>query len=231
MNIPNKISVSWNSATSAFALAMSITVAHAQQVSPTIAEFTKRARGTIEVTNISKEPKIVSCAAQGFDPDERGAAHPHAMPSGLNVRLSSGRIELPGNGTRQISFDATSASSPAWFLMTCSFVPVQRSAGLTIAMDVSSIVVIHDNDFNANQVLLHARHVGEKVELELTNNGPGLARVNAGEVIGHRTKAEFGTFLLYPHQRRVTQVDWKQSAPPESVRVQIGKKHLETAVN
>ncbi len=207
------------------------TVVHAQQVSPTVAEFTKKARGTIQVTNVSKEPKIVSCAAQGFDADEHGAAHAHPLDSGLHVRLSTGRIELPADGTRQISFDATPAVTPAWFMVTCQFVPVQRNAGLNIALDVSSIVVVRDKQFDTDGVALKAQREGDKVRIEVTNSGTGLARVDSGQVIGHRAQADLGTFLLYPHQRRLVLTDWKQSVPPNSVRIQIGKKRMETAVN
>jgi len=47
-------------------LASACTGTQAQQVSPTLAEFTKRARGTVEVTNVGNEPRLVSCRPQGF---------------------------------------------------------------------------------------------------------------------------------------------------------------------
>jgi len=206
------------------------TIAYAQQMSPTISEFNKKARGTVVARNVSDTPRLVSCSAQGFDVDEHGAAHPHAVDPALNVRISTGRFELGPNASRQISFDATPGLAPAWFLVTCRFVPVQRGAGLTVVMEISSIVIIYGNQLDPGDVDVSARRAGDMVEVEVENHGAGLARVDSGAILGHRKQAEVGTFILYPHQKRLVDADWKETIAPESVRIQIGKKRLETPV-
>jgi hypothetical protein len=40
-----------------------------------------------------------------------------------------------------------------------------------------------------------------------------------------------GTFILFPHQKRLVEADWKETTMPETVRIQIGKKRLEAPVN
>ena len=76
----------------ALALAAACARVQAQQVSPVIQEFDKKARGTVQVTNISDAPKFVSCRAQGFDPDEHGAPHPHPLDAAMNVRIAAERV-------------------------------------------------------------------------------------------------------------------------------------------
>jgi len=215
----------------ALALAVACAQARAQQMSPVIMEFDKKARGAVHVANTGDTPKIVSCHAQGFDPDEHGAPQSHPLDKALNVRIASERVMLPPQSSRQISFDATPAIVPAWFLVTCQFAPVERGKGMTVVMVISSIVIIHGGQLNPQDVALSARRVGAAVEVTVKNNGSELARVDSGAVIGHRKQADLGTFLLYPHQKRLVKADWKETTPPETVRIQIGKNRLEAVVN
>jgi hypothetical protein len=80
-------------------------------------------------------------------------------------------------------------------------------------------------------VAVSAKRAGAKVEVEVKNNGSGLARVSSGEVHGHSKHADMGTFILFPHQKRLVEADWKETTMPETVRIQIGKKRLEAPVN
>jgi hypothetical protein len=211
-------------------LASACTGAQAQQLSPTLAEFTRRARGTVEVANVGNEPRLVSCRPQGFDTDEHGAARPHPLDPALNVRITSERVELAPGASRQISFDASPAQTPAWFLLTCRFIPAERGAGLTVAMEISSIVIIHGGNLDPRDVTLSAHREGPRVQVEVDNNSLGLARVDSGEIVGHRKQADLGTFILYPHQKRLLQADWNEANPPETVRIQIGRKRLQATV-
>ncbi len=214
-----------------FGIASVCAGAQAQQVSPVLSEFNKKARGAVQIVNTSDAPKFVSCRPQGFDPDEHGGPRPHAPEAALNVRIASERVLLGPHDSRQISFDATPAAPPAWFLVTCLFTPVQRKPGLTVAMEVSSIVIVHAGQLDINDVLLSAKLIGTKVEIVVKNNGSGLARVDSGKVVGHRKEADLNSFILYPHQLRAVEAEWKESSPPETVRIQIGKKRFEAPVN
>ena len=78
---------------------------------------------------------------------------------------------------------------------------------------------------------LSAKHVGSKVLVEVKNNGSGLAQVTAGEVRGRRKQVDLNDFVLFPHQTRLVEADWKEPTPPETARLQIGKKRLEAPVN
>lgn len=205
---------------------------HAQGISPIIQEFNKKARGTIQVANLSNVPKLVSCKAQGFEPDEHGSLQFHPLDEALFVRINSSREVVPANSSRQISFDATPAALPAWFAVTCRLTPLERSPGLTIALELSSIVIINGGHVDLHDLALSARHVGGKVEVEIKNNGSGLAHVNSSEVLGPNNHTDIGTFLLFPQQKRKVEIDWKfGAASPETVRIQIGKIKLEAPVN
>lgn len=212
------------------ALVAICTPTNAQQVSPTIAEFTKKARGAVQITNIGTLPKLVSCRAQGFDIDEHGAAHPRPLDPGLNVRMMSDRVELGPGEARQISYDATPTQTPAWFLVTCRFVPASRSTGLSVAMEISSIAIIHGRRPDSRDVTVTAHREGDRVIAEVDNSGAGLARVDSVEILGHRKQVDLGTFLLYPHQKRLLQGEWKESVAPETVRIQIDRRRVEAAV-
>jgi hypothetical protein len=204
---------------------------HAQQVSPVIQEFNKKARGAIQVANLGVEPKFVTCRAQSFEPNEHGGPLPRSLDPQLNVRLATGKMLLAPKDSRQISYDANPAVLPAWFLVTCRFMPVERSQGITIGTDISSIVIVHGGQLDIRDVAVSATQTESKVEVEVKNNGSGLARVNSCELLGHRKQVDMGSFILYPHQERLVEADWKNGARPETVRIHIGKKRLEVPVN
>jgi hypothetical protein len=203
----------------------------AQILSPVRQEFNKKARGSVEVANIGDTPKVVSCRMQGFDADEHGVLQLHPIGDALHVRISAERVVLAPKGSRQISFDADPAMLPAWFAVTCRFMPVERGAGLTVAMEISSLVIVQGGHLDPRDVTLSAKHVGGKVLVEVKNNGSGLAQVSGGAVRGHRKQVDLRDFTLFPHQTRLVEADWKETTPPESTRLQIGKKRLEAPVN
>ena len=202
-----------------------------QGISPVSQDFNKKARGTVEVANSGDVAKIVSCRAQGFDVNEQGAIKVHPVDPGLHVRISTQGVVLQPKGLRQVSFEADPGTLPAWFLVTCRFMPVDQAPGLTLAMELSSIVIIQGSGVGANDVTLSAKHVGNKVVVEVNNSGAGLVRVASGAVVGHRKEAELRSFVLFPHQRRLLEADWKENTPPLTARIQVGKKHLEASVN
>jgi hypothetical protein len=204
----------------------------AQGMSPVSQEFNKKARGVVEVTNNEDTAKIISCRAQSFDVNEHGIPQLSPIDPALHVRVDTDRVVLAPKTTRQVSFEADPAALPAWFVVTCRFVPMERGPGLTVALEISSIVIINGGwHMDPRDVELSAKRVGDKVEVEVKNNGAGLARVSSGEVQGHRKEADIGTFVLFPHRTRLAETDWKGATPPETARIQIGKKRFEAPVN
>jgi len=164
------------------------------------------------------------------DADEHGAARPHPLDPALNVRITSERVELAPGASRQISFDASPAQTPAWFLFDLQVHTGARGAGLTVAMEISSIVIIHGGNLDPRDVTLSAHRDGPRVLVEVDNNSPGLARVDSGEIVGHRKQADLGTFISIHTRKRLLQANWKEANPPETVRIQIGRKRLAAAV-
>jgi hypothetical protein len=204
----------------------------AQGMSPVTQEFNKKARGVVEVTNNDTAAKIISCRAQSFEANEHGVPQLSPIDPALHVRIDADRVVLAPKSSRQVSFEADPAALPAWFVVTCRFVPMERGPGLTVAMELSSIVIVNGGwRLQPGDVGLSAKRVGDKVEVRVKNNGAGLARVSSGEVRGHRKEADIRTFVLFPHQTRVAETDWKDATAPETARIQIGKKRFETQVN
>ena len=116
-------------------------------MSPVRQEFNKKARGSVEVANSGDTPKIVSCRVQGFDANEHGVLQLRPIDDALHVRISAERVVLAPKGSRQVSFEADPAMLPAWFVVTCRFMPVDRGAGLTVAMEISSIVIVQGTNW------------------------------------------------------------------------------------
>jgi hypothetical protein len=204
----------------------------AQGMSPVSQEFNKKARGVVEVTNNDNAAKIISCRAQSFDVSEHGVPKLTPIDPSLHVRIDADRVVLAPKSSRQVSFEADPAALPGWFMVTCRFVPMERGPGLTVAMELSSVVIVNGGwRLAPGDVDLSAKRVGDKVEVQVKNNGAGLARVTSGEVRGHRKEADIGTFVLFPHQTRLAETDWKDATAPETARIQIGKKRFETTVN
>jgi hypothetical protein len=226
-----KISINRVSLLFGMAIAAACTQIQAQGISPIVQEFNKNARGSVDVTNLSDAPKIVSCKAQGFDTDEHGSLQFRPLDPALHIRIDSGREIVGARGSRRVSFDANPSALPAWFAVTCRVAPMERSPGLSIALELSSVVLIHSGRVNPHDVTVTAKRVGAKVEVEVDNYGPDLTRVGPGSVLGHRKQADLRPFVLFPKQKRIIEADWKEEdAAPETVRLQIGKDRFEATV-
>jgi hypothetical protein len=231
MNAGNHSKVYLLSALAILLMSFANCFARAQRLSPVIAEFDKKARGSFQVENLGEAPKIVSCKATGFRVDEHGAPIPGQLDNSLHVRIASERTELAPRTTRQISFDATPAQLPAWFMVSCKFIPVQRGSGLTIAMVLNSIVIIHGGAFNSSDITISASHSGSKVTLEVRNQGNGLVRVDSCEVSGRKAKSTLNTFLLFPHQTRIAETNWNDADTPKIAKVRIGRQKYEVPIS
>ncbi len=55
-----------------FGIAAACVGLQAQQVSPVVSEFNKKARGAVQIVTSATLRSLSSCRAQGFDPDEHG---------------------------------------------------------------------------------------------------------------------------------------------------------------
>ncbi len=214
-----------------FAMAPAVVQLNAQGISPVMQEFQKKARGVVVVNNLSEMPKTVSCRPQSFSVDEHGKLQLQPLDPKLHVRVASERVVIAPKSSRQVSFDATPATVPAWFVVSCKFMPMEPGPGLTVALELSSIVLVRGGPFNIDKVTLSANRVANKVEITVENNGPEMTRVESVELRGHGKQVSLGTFLLFPHQKRLAEAEWKESATPETARIQIGKQHLEAPVH
>ena len=211
-------------------LALCIPVS-AQRMSPMQQDFDRKARGSVEVANAEDFPKFLACRAEGFDVDDRGKIALHPPDPDLHVRIASERIELGPKQSRQVSFDATPGTVPAWFAVVCEFSPVKHQAGLTMKIAIFSVILIHGPEKVTPAITLSAKHVGNKVVVVFDNNGSALARVDSCVISGKKGKIEIPRFPLFPHRKRTAEAEWAELAAPQTVRIHVGKKILEAKVN
>ncbi len=205
--------------------------ANAQRMSPMQQDFERKARGSVEVANADAFPKFLACKAEGFDVDDRGKIALHPLDPDLHVRIASERTEIGPKQSKQISFDATPATVPAWFAVLCEFSPVNRQAAITVNMAIFSVILVHGPEKAPPSIAATAKYVGGKVIVELENTGTALERVNSCTISGQKGKVEIPRVLLFPKRKRIAEADWAALAAPERVRIQVGKKTLEVQVN
>jgi len=205
--------------------------ANAQRMSPMQQDFDRKARGSVEVANADTFPKFLACNAEGFDVDDHGKIALHPLDPDLHVRIASERTELGPNQSKQISFDATPATVPAWFAVFCEFSPVKRQTGVTVNIAIFSVILVHGLEKAPPSIAVTAKYVGGKVIVELENTGMALERVNSCTISGKQGKVEIPKFLLFPKRKRIVEADWAAVTAPQRVRIQVGKKTLEIPVN
>ena len=105
------------------ALLASPVAVHAQKVSPAFAEFGKRARGKITVTNDGLTMLRVEVQPFSFTPTRDKQTPILILENGIHVRVGDSSFVLPAKTSRTVDYEATCEILPCHFVLLHTFRP------------------------------------------------------------------------------------------------------------
>ena len=209
-------------------------VAHAQSVSPPIAEYREKARASFNVSNQSVFPLTVVLQVKGFVVDEEGELRDVPLDTArVHVKLSVLSFRLQPRQTYTVFYEASADSAPAWFNIWSGITGARTDAGINVRIELPHVVYLNQRARleQADVRLVSATHRpgDHKVTIELENVSPRLGRARSIAVSAPGTKTVDGpTFPLFPNSKRRVVVPWEMATPPTRVEVRFDGFRLET---
>ena len=210
-------------------------VAHAQSVSPPIAEYREKARGaSFNVSNQSVFPLTVVLQVKGFVVDEDGELRDVPLDTTrVHVKLSVLSFRLQPRQTYTVFYEASTDSAPAWFNIWSGITGARTDAGINVRIELPHVVYLNQRErLEASDVRLVSavhRPGDHRVTIELENVSPRIGRARSIMVSAPGTKTTDGpAFPLFPNSRRRVVVPWEAVAPPTRVEVRFDGFRLAT---
>ncbi len=205
-------------------LPLSTAVASAQEVGPPVAEYKGRAVGSFEVRNNGLYPMNVVIEPFGFVQDSLGKITYIAFDTTrVKLRLSAMSLRLPARAGVSISYEATSDSVPAWFVITSTFHGTRRQ-GVNYNFQLPHVVYLHQkapvrkDEIQLAQFTFAAE--GRQVRFKIRNGSAGITRCGEGTLTSASgARAPIPAFPLYPRFERWVTVDWAHTDAPTTIRL------------
>jgi hypothetical protein len=209
--------------------------AHAQSVSPPIAEYREKARGaSFNVSNQSVFPLTVVLQVKGFVVNEDGELRDVPLDTArVHVKLSVLSFRLQPRQTYTVFYEASADTAPAWFNIWSGITGARTDAGINVRIELPHVVYLNQRDRleQADVRLVSAVHRpgDHRVTIELQNLSPRIGRARSIVVSAPGTKTADGpAFPLFPNSTRRVVVPWEAVEPPQRVEVRFDGFRLET---
>ena len=209
--------------------------AHAQSVSPPIAEYREKARGaSFNVSNQSVFPLTVVLQVKGFVVNEDGELRDVPLDTTrVRVKLSVLSFRLQPRQTYTVFYEASTDSAPAWFNIWSGITGARTDAGINVRIELPHVVYLNQKARleESDVRLVSATHqpVDHRITIELENTSPRIGRARSIVVSAPDTKDVDGpAFPLFPNSRRRVVVPWEAVAPPKRVEVRFDGFRLAT---
>jgi hypothetical protein len=210
--------------------------AHAQSVSPPIAEYQQRARSSFQLRNPSIFPITVVLEIRGFTISEAGDVVDVPLDtSRIRVKLSEMSFRIPPRGARTVFYEAVSDSLPTWFNILSAMSGTKTESGLNVRILLPHVVYLNQKQaLRREDVAIRAFEVdsaAKKARVQLENLGPNLGRVYQLTVgNGRSTSQPGGGFPLLPHKRRWAEVGWDAATRPNRLTLKFSRFTIDTAL-
>jgi hypothetical protein len=208
----------------------------AQTISPPIAEYQERARGSFQLTNTTLYPLNVVVELRGFRITEQGEMVDQPLDtSRVHVKLSAMSFRIAPRATYNVFYEAKADSAPAWFNILSAMTGARTDNGINLRIILPHVVYLNQKTALARtDVQVRAFEfdsAGGRVRVQLENAGPRLGRILAVTASGPdgSSKPAAG-FPLMPGTRRWTELEWRHPTAPDRVAIRSAKFTLDTAL-
>lgn len=195
-----------------------------QEVGPPVVEYKGRGMGSFEVRNNGLFPMNVVIEPFGFVQDSLGKIKYIPFDSTrVRLRLSAMSLRLPPRASLSVSYEATSDSVPAWFVITSTFHGLRRQ-GVNYNFQLPHVVylqqktAVRSDELQLSEFSFDA--AARQARFRVRNASAGLTRCGEGMLssVGN-ARAPVAAFPLFPHFARWVVVDWPHADPPAKLRL------------
>jgi hypothetical protein len=201
-----------------------LVAAGGQEVGPPVVEYKGRGMGSFEVRNNGLFPMNVVIEPFGFLQDSLGKiTYVPFDAARVKLRLSAMSLRLPPRASLSVSYEATSDSVPAWFVITSTFHGTRRQ-GVSYNFQLPHVVYLHQKTAVRSDELqlteLSFDRAARQARFKMRNASGGLTRCGEGVLsAAGGSRAPIAAFPLFPHFERWVLVDWPHAHPPTKVRL------------
>ncbi len=206
----------------------------AQSISPPIAEYREKARGSFVVTNGTLFPLTVVLTPKGFQVSEDGELTDVPLDTTrIHLKLSAMSFRLQPRQAYTVFYEARADSTPAWFSVWAGITGARTDNGIQLRIELPHVVYLNQKarlpQGDVTITAVRYQPVQQQVVVELRNTGASLGRAKQVTVSAEGVPNRQGAgFPLFPHSTRRTVIPWTDSLPPASVEVRFDGFQLES---
>jgi hypothetical protein len=208
----------------------------AQTISPPIAEYQDRARGSFQLTNTTLYPLTAVLELRGFRITEQGEMVDEPLDtSRVQVKLSAMSFRIAPRATYNVFYEARTDGGPAWFNILSAMTGARTDRGINLRIILPHVVYLNGKTALARGDVrvggFEFDSVAGSVRVLLENTGPRLGRVLAMSATGaDGSSAPAAGFPLMPGSRRWTVLPYAHAAPPDRLEIRTAKFTIDTAL-
>jgi len=216
---------------------MVVSACAAQTIRPVLSEYRNKAEGRFEVVNDMFTATNVVLEAKGFTVDEGGAIKYVPLPPEIKLKLSDKSFRLAPKAKRTITYSATAAQMPAWFVIYADVAgaPVKKTSGLSVqVMLPHTVYILPDKDADRQELTIASATFDpatKTLALKVTSGSANFARVELTQVKTNDGTLEARGFPVFPKSTRRIEIQVAGDKVPQKVTLQFGKFELDADVN
>ena len=197
----------------------------AQTVRPVIAELGNPAKGRVEYVNDGLTPLNVVLEAKSFTVSETGEISYRPLDPDIHLKLSTSSFRIQPQQTYYVFYEASSPQSPAWLVIyaAISGFPFRTAQGMNVRLELPHTVYllpkrsVEKPDVHIERAELSRQE--NKILLEVENTGDYFGRVLETQLVYPRKKQEAPGFPIFPHSKRIVEVELEAKAEDDDVPV------------
>lgn len=208
----------------------------AQSVSPPIAEYREKARGSFVITNGTLFPLAVVLTPKGFQVSEDGELTDIPLDTAtIHLKLSALSFRLQPRQAYTVFYEATADSVPAWFCIWSGITGSKTDTGIQVRIELPHVVYLNQKQrlpqADVTLTSAHYSRADQQVVVELQNLGTSLGRAQQVTVSADGAKSQqIAGFPLFPESTRRAVIPWSDSLPPVAVEVRFDGFRLQSPV-
>jgi hypothetical protein len=203
----------------------SAATATAQAISPTRAEYIRKASGMFTLRNKLDVPLVAVVEVRGFSFDEKGNISFTDSPPNLNVEFGSSSFNIAPKDKHYVFYKAESPRTPTWFAIVTTLIPATKiHSNLRVGVVLPHFVCIFQQQkIKSGDIEVQAvpgSHEGE-YRLGFKNVSENLARVETINSKGFKKKAQRSGLLVFPGRTRWISMNTGLARPRAEFRIRF----------
>jgi hypothetical protein len=186
----------------------------AQTIRPVLTEYTKVAKGSVELVNPGVVPLTVIMEPKSFTVSENGDIAYRPLDKGIQVKLSAMSFQIPPQQSYFLFYEAHADALPVWFVLYANIGGFRKSdSGMNIRLDLPHTVYILPKQ-SATKSDIAIKYLGvsdDKTHLQfrVTNSGPWFGRALQSELRSKSGTIQGSGFPIFPNAKRIVEISCK----------------------